>query len=123
MMSKIRRVVRRIRNTSPVLLNDVHTNDLVSEMVDRLFFGERGFDRIEARMYDVRLAVDPTRIFQEPPHCAHLVRGLTRHGYLSQTEPAIDEAIGLIARESIADRNSVLLTGIQYGCIARKVAK
>ncbi len=131
-MAQIRDSVKFLRTEKKIVLADHRTAILMGELIEqKLFSQEHGFQVIQSGVFEIRQRTNWKNHFNEKPPVQHFVRGLSRFGYTSESEPAaradFDQSLNRPEPKS-ADPKSVdpksdddvLLVAYQYGCVALK---
>ena len=126
-MGQIRKSVEFLRSVTKVALIDHRTADLVGDLIERqLFSPEHGFQIIQSGVFEIRQMTHWKNQFNEQPPVQHFVRGLSRFGYTSESEPEpradFDQSLNRPKSKSVDPKSDddVLLVSYQYGCVAHK---
>ena len=126
-MAQIRNSVKYLRTEGKMILADCRTADLVGELIEqRLFSQEHGFRCVHSGVFEIRQTTHWKAQFNEKPPVQHFVRGVSRFGYTSESEPApredFDQSLNGLGLNSDApiSNDDVKLISYQYGCVAYK---
>ena len=126
-MAQIRNSVKFLRTERKVILTDHRTAILMGELIEqKLFSPEHGFQVIQSGVFEIRQRTHWKNHFGEKPPVHHFVRGLSRFGFTSESEPApradFDQTLNRTELKSVDTKseNDVLLVAYQYGCVALK---
>jgi len=139
-MAQVRNSVKYLRTERKVTLIDHRTADLVGDLIEqRLFSQEHGFRVVQGCVFEIRQSSHWKAQFNEKPPVPYFVRGLSRFGYTSESEPAprkdFDQSLNGIGLNSDApnsedspksddaprSEDEVKLISYQYGCVANRV--
>ncbi len=126
-MAQIRNSVKFLRTEKRVILTDHRTSILLGELIEqKLLSPEHGFQVIQSGVFEIRQRTHWKNHFNEKPPVQHFVRGVSRFGYTSESEPEpradFDQSLNQPEPKSVAPKSidDILLVSYQYGCVAIK---
>lgn len=120
---RIRQAVAYLHEHFQVELKHHSTASLLRTVLEEnLFSAGQQFEKEVSSVFELRSSQSWTDFFAERPTPQYFVRGLTRFGYTSRSQPAIrsdyDQSLNT---NPTARENETMFIAYQYGFVARKI--
>jgi hypothetical protein len=122
-MNQIRRCVAMLRERQAVHLDDLRTSHLLQQHVeDRIFCEKYGFQIECSGYFELRHNSRWNTYFKDRPAATHFVRGTTRFGYATASNPPpSEEYVQELNLNPPVQEDEVMFIAYQYGLVARSV--